>query len=94
MRDADRPILEILSESGLALRATSIKYNLQTRYNEEIAEATMYRRLKTLTYAGLLDKEDDTFYSITDLGQRYLNSDLSDEEVAEVSQRLQEDPDD
>jgi len=93
MRDADRPILEILDESGLALRATSIRYNLRTRYDTEVAEATLYRRLKVLTYAGVLEKEDDTYYSITELGQRYLDEELGDEEVAEVSQRLQEGPD-
>lgn len=95
MRDADKPILTVLSESGLALRPTSMKYNLETRYDFEVSEPTIYRRLKTMEYAGLIEKEDEDrgYYSITDLGDRLLDQGLSDEEVSEVSQLLQEGPD-
>ena len=93
MREADRPILRILKDSGLALRATSIQYNLETRYGIEVKDATLYRRLNHLLYADLLVKEEDTYYTVTELGERLLEGELSDEEVAEVSQRLKEGPD-
>lgn len=93
MREADRPILRILDDSGLALRPTSIQYNLDSRYSIEVKDATLYRRLNHLTFADLLTKEEDTYYAITELGVRLLEDDLDDEEVAEVSHRLKEGPD-
>jgi repressor of nif and glnA expression len=93
MKEADRPILHFLHETGLALRATDIIYNLDTRRNVEIPESTFYRRVKRLQHAGLVEKEDDSYYAITELGERLLDEDLSDDELSEVSQRLQEDLD-
>ena len=95
MREADRPIMRILFETGLALKPGGIQYNLKTRYDFEVHQQTLYRRLKHLRYADLIQKEDEekSYYSITELGQELLNEDLTDEEVAEVSQRLGEGPD-
>lgn len=94
MKEADRPILHFLKDTGLALRATDITYNMKTRKGVEIPESTFYRRIKHLQYAGLIEKEEDSYYAVTDLGVRLLEDDLSDEEVAEISQLLQEGPDD
>lgn len=94
MKEADRPILRILDESGLALRSSSIRYNLSSRYDIDIPESTFYRRLKHLTHSGLVEQEEESYYSVSELGKRLLSEELSDEEVAEVSQRLKEGPSD
>ena len=96
MREADRPILKALAETGFALKPKVLKYNLETRYGVNVHQQTIYRRLKTLRYAGLIEKEDESagYYAISELGQRLLDEDLSDDEVAELSQRLQEGPPD
>ena len=95
MREADRPILRALYDSGFALKPASIQYNLDTRYDIGVHMQTLYRRLNHLETAELIVKEDRETgrYAITELGERLLDEDLSDEEVAEVSQRLKEGPD-
>lgn len=96
MMKADRPILRLFADCEVALKLTSVLYNLETRYDIEISESTLYRRLNTLQYAGLLEKEDveTSHYYITELGERMLDEDLTDDEVAEISQKLQEGPQD
>jgi len=94
MREADRPILEVLSSSSLALKPGAIKYNLRTRYDQDFHQQTIYRRLRYLVHADLIEKEDEDlgYYAITEVGERLLDKELDDSEVAEITQRLQEGP--
>jgi DNA-binding PadR family transcriptional regulator len=96
MRESDRPILKALADTGFALKPKVLKYNLETRYGVSVHQQTIYRRLKALRHAGLIKKEDESagYYAIAELGQRLLDEELSDDEVAEVTQRLQEGPPD
>lgn len=96
MTDSDKHILRALSDSGFALKPSTIRYNLATRYDYSIAESTMQRRREKLIHAGLMDLEDENGrrYAITDLGKRYLDGELSTEEEMEISTLLQEGPPD
>lgn len=46
------------------------------------------RRVRILSGAGLIYRTNDTagYYAITELGERYLEGDLSDEEVDELNE--------
>ncbi|WP_154021053.1 hypothetical protein [Haloarcula sp. CBA1127] len=93
MKEADRPILTVLYRSTYPQRASSIRWILKEYFDISVPESTYYRRLKHLKYAQLIEKQEQ-YYSITDLGERLLDEDLTDDEVAKVTQRLQEGPPD
>lgn len=93
MKEADRPILTVLDRATYPKRASTVIWVLDEYLDIEVPESTYYRRLKNLRHAGLIEKVDK-YYTITELGERLLADGLSDDEVAEVSQRLQEGPPD
>lgn len=78
MNKSDDAILEFLADTGLALPPRAIEYNFQTRYDIDVSYSTINRRLRKLTAADLVSKEYEAggFYSITELGERYLAGDL------------------
>ena len=96
LTESDRSILRLLSDCGIAVKPGTIRYNLRNRYDTEIAKSTIHRRLPNLIYAGLVELEDEkgSRYAITEFGERLLDKDLDDDEVMEVSQRIQEGPPD
>ncbi len=96
LTESDRAILRLLRDAQLALKPGAVHYNLRERYNTEISDTTVHRRLPRLTYAKLVVQEDSKAgrYAITELGERLLDEELNDEEVMRVSQRLQEGPPD
>lgn len=93
MKEADRPILTVLDRATFPKRSTDILWILDEYYDIVVSETTFYRRIKHLQYADLVTKVEK-YYTITELGERLLNEELSDEEVADISQRLKEGPDD
>ncbi|RLM41261.1 ArsR family transcriptional regulator [Haloarcula sp. Atlit-47R] len=96
LTESDRSILQLLADSGIAVKPGTIRYNLRVRYDTEIAKSTIHRRLPNLIHAGLVELEDEksSRYAITALGERLLAENLSDDEVMQVSQRVQEGPPD
>ncbi|NLV14379.1 hypothetical protein GOC77_14015 [Haloarcula argentinensis] len=94
MKDADKPMLRVLRRAEFPKRSSTILWVMNREYDIDVAESTFYRRLKYLVHAELVEKIDESYYEITDLGERLLDEDLSDSEAAELSQRLQEGPPD
>jgi repressor of nif and glnA expression len=86
-RENDDPILELLDDTGLALKPAAIHYNLTTRNNVDISLRTVHNRLKLLMKHGLVIKEDEENgrYAITNLGQRYLSGEASEDELQSSS---------
>ena len=76
MAKADDYILELLATAGIAANPATISYNID--YDRSYVSS----RCRELDQAGLLDREDEAraMYRITDLGERYLNDDLTDQE--------------
>ncbi|WP_353635487.1 winged-helix domain-containing protein (plasmid) [Halobacterium sp. NMX12-1] len=86
-RENDDPILELLESSSLALKPADIEYNLDTRNNVDISIRTVHNRLELLVEHGLVVKEDEQNgrYAITDRGQRYLEGDLTAEQLEDTT---------
>lgn len=90
MSKYDDTILQGLEESGYALPPAVLDYNLQSRHDIEISYSTINRRLKRLSEADLVDKEYDEggYYGLTELGERYLDGQLSKEERKQIEEDL------
>ena len=86
MTGRDDIILELLSESGVALNKKGLELNLQ-RDGSDVSYSTLQRRLPKLEEAGLIEMvvEKGAWYAITDKGEAYLegNLDLQDEDEPE-----------
>lgn len=91
MSKYDTPILRALRESGFALPPAVIDYNLESRHGIEISYSTINRRLKYLSDASLVVKEyeDGGYYGLTELGERYLDNELSDDEIETIELALE-----
>jgi predicted transcriptional regulator len=76
MNQTDDRILSLLEESGLLLSPSVIAVNLEYSRN------WTSKRLSRLLDAGLVEKNDSSYYRITDLGQQYLAGTI-DAEVLE-----------
>ncbi|MDB9302029.1 MarR family transcriptional regulator [Halorubrum ezzemoulense] len=81
MNQTDDRILELLDESDLILSPAVIAVNLE--YNR----SWISRRISKLVDVGFVESINEGYYSITDLGRDYLSGDLSDEEIARVSNK-------
>lgn len=55
----------------------------------DLADSTINRRLKKLLHAGLLEQEDGTDNSVTEVGQRRLDGELTDER-AELERKFRD----
>lgn len=86
MTGNDQHILRLLAESELVLRVGDIQYNLDWKYDVQVPESTLYRRLGALEHSGLIDEVTDSpsRYIISQLGKRYLDGDLSDQEAENI----------
>lgn len=86
MTGNDQHILRLLHKSTLALRVGDIQFNLNWKYNVEVPETTLYRRLATMEYVGLIREVDDSpsRYALSDLGEQYVEGELTDEEATEI----------
>lgn len=90
MSKYDDPILRSLRESGYALPPAVIDFNLESRHDVDISYSTINRRLKKLSSAGLVEKEyeEGGYYGLTDLGEKYLDDDLSAGESESIEDSL------
>lgn len=77
MTGRDDIILEVLSDSGVALNKRGLEINLQ-REDADISYSTLQRRLPKLVEAGLIEMvvEQGAWYAITEKGEAYLSGDL------------------
>ena len=75
--ERERAILELLSESGLALPPKVIYVNLKIR-GATFSERTVHRRLSALLERGLVEKppEKEDYYRISEAGGEYLDERL------------------
>ncbi len=73
MTKSDPAILELFSESGIAMPPAVVSYNITG-----VSHPTVKRRLPVLADHELLEKVDETkgYYQITDRGQAYLAGEL------------------
>jgi len=83
---ATEPILRLLTDSGLALSARSIVYNLNQQLERPPSRATVHRALSGAMDVGLVHQPSGSLYAITDTGREYVSGDLSVDDV-EVSDR-------
>ena len=79
LRMSDLDILEFLDGHSLEnyeVPPTAIVVNM------DLAEGTVWNRVRVLNAAGLIDRTDDDrgYYRITATGKRYLAGDLTDDE--------------
>jgi len=83
MNKASEPILDLLDYADVALPPSAIVVNLDREYDDSPARSTIYRAFDGLLEKGLIRTldEEGTYYVITDLGRRYLNDSLTDEEL-------------
>ncbi|MFD1527495.1 MULTISPECIES: helix-turn-helix domain-containing protein [Halobacteriales] len=97
MDQLDELILEFLEAMGspggeaVALPPTSVWLNLaKVRESTDKRQNTVSRHMSALADAGLLEKvdKDRGYYTITDLGRRYVNNELSNEEIEEIKSKL------
>jgi len=80
MTRADDYILEFLRDADIAANPSTIAFNI------DYDNAYISNRCLELAENGLIDRVggDKPIYEITDLGVRYLDDDLSDDEEAEL----------
>jgi uncharacterized membrane protein len=77
MTPLDDRILEILSSSGIVLSPAVIRYNL------EYSRGEVSRRLSILSKSGLVEKEEEGYYSITSMGNEYLAGEFDARDLEE-----------
>jgi biotin operon repressor len=70
MNQTDDRILSLLDESGLLLSPSVIAVNLEYSRN------WVSSRLSRLLEAGLVEKSEPSYYSISELGQQYLSGEI------------------
>ncbi len=85
LRMSDLDILEFLDGHSLAdyeAPPTAIAVNM------DLAEGTVWNRVRVLRAAGLIERTDETrgYYKITSLGQRYLAGELTDDERQQLEE--------
>lgn len=90
MTENDYPILAFLTDHDIALSPSNLQHNLATREHVDIPDSTINRRLKKLLHGGLLEQENGTYYSITELGRRRLAGELTDDERAELERKMRD----
>ncbi len=78
MRDA--AILEYLEENDLELPPKPLYRNLN-RKGHDIGYSTVRGRVKELEKNGLLEKDDDGYYWVSQKGRRWLEGDLEADEL-------------
>lgn len=78
----DRPILELLAESGKALPPRVILFNLKYENRASPHRSTVKRRLQRLSSHGLVEKVDEAgYYVVTETGEQYLSGEIDANEL-------------
>ncbi len=75
MTMTDVIILEFLEDHDLELSPKPLYRNL-TRHGHDVGYSTVRGRVRELESQGLLEKDDDGYYQITDRGEDYLSGKL------------------
>jgi repressor of nif and glnA expression len=75
MTMTDLVILEFLDNHDLELSPKPLYRNLK-RHGHDIGYSTIRGRLPELAEKGLLDKDSDGYYQLTDRGRDYLSGEL------------------
>lgn len=78
MTQADERVLEFLHEKDIVASPSVIAANID--YTQEYIS----RRCRKLTNAGLLQRADASNYRVTELGERFLNGDIGEDEIPDV----------
>lgn len=78
MTQADERVLEFLYDKEIVASPSVIAANID--YTQEY----LSRRCRKLTNAGLLQRVDASNYRITDLGERFLDGDVDEDEIPDV----------
>ena len=79
MTQGDERILEFLQEKDIVATPSVVAANID--YTGEYIS----RRCRKLATAGLLQRVDASNYRLTDLGERYLEGDVTADELSESS---------
>ncbi|WP_394348095.1 winged-helix domain-containing protein [Halorubrum sp. CGM5_25_10-8B] len=75
MTMTDLVILEFLNDHDLELAPKPLYRNLN-RHGHDIGYSTVRGRLPELAEKGLLEKDNDGYYQLTDLGREYLAGEI------------------
>ena len=78
MTQADERVLEFLHEKDSVASPSVIAANID--YTQEYIS----RRCRKLTNAGLLQRADASNYRVTELGERFLNGDIGEDDLPNV----------
>ncbi|PSP37901.1 MarR family transcriptional regulator [Halobacteriales archaeon QH_7_65_31] len=78
MTQADERVLEFLHEKDIVASPSVIAANID--YTQEYIS----RRCRKLTNAGLLQRADASNYRVTELGERFLNGDIGEDDLPNV----------
>ena len=76
----DVVILEFLQDHDLELTPKSLYRNL-TRYGYDIGYSTVRGRVRELEKWGLLEKDGDGYYELSDRGRSYLDGEIDQDEL-------------
>ena len=80
MTMTDLVILEFLDDHDLELSPKPLYRNLN-RHGHDIGYSTVRGRLPELAEKGLLEKDSDGYYEITDCGHAYLAGELDADDI-------------
>lgn len=77
---SDSIVLEFLAENDLELPPKALHANLD-RHGYDIGYSTVQLRISELEENGFVEKADSGYYQISEKGQRWLDHDLSEDEL-------------
>ncbi|RLM66782.1 phage repressor protein [Halorubrum sp. Atlit-8R] len=77
---SDSIVLEFLSSHDLELPPKALHANLD-RHGHDIGYSTVQLRLSELEEHGFVSKADSGYYQVTEKGQRWLDHELSEDEL-------------
>lgn len=79
----DSVVLEFLHEHDMELPPKPLFRNLN-RHGHKIGYSTVRLRLSELESHGLLEKDGDGYYELTDLGRQWVEGDLSEDDLDQL----------
>lgn len=83
MNTATDPILELLSDSDVAMTPGAIRYNLEQRLEDSPSKSSIHRALQDLEEYGLVwrPEEAESLVELTEIGRGYLEGDVDASEL-------------
>lgn len=83
MTMTDLVILEFFDEHDLELAPKPLYRNL-VRHGHDVGYSTIRGRLPELANKGVLEKDSNGYYQLTELGQEYLSGEIDTSELEEL----------